>query len=241
MGDALANDGDQGPMTSRNAAFTLIELLVVIAIIALLMAILVPVLHKAREQGKDIICRNNLRQVGIGTNLYAEDWDLKIPRGSAGNIAWYVLFMPFLAQKPIDNDYRTVEIYRCPSYPDREQTVCYIVNGWDFESRTDRTGKEILQPSRLTSCTRRAETLYLVDNENGSWRHIIRSATDQGINRCDVWNPGHLPMSDSEDVTRGRRVARARHKQGCNSLYLDWHVEWMAAEEMTTDMWRFQK
>lgn len=44
--------------------FTLIELLVVIAIIALLMGILVPVLRKVREQGKDVVCRNNMRQAG---------------------------------------------------------------------------------------------------------------------------------------------------------------------------------
>ena len=221
--------------------FTLIELLVVIAIIALLMGILVPILHKAREQGKDVICRNNMRQIGFGANLYAEDWDQYIPRGAAGNVAWYVLFMPYLAQKPVSNDYRTVEIYRCPSYPDKEQTVCYIVNGWDFDDRNDTTGREIRTPTRLTAPNRRAETLYLVDNEDASWRHIIRSATDPGINRCDVWTPGHLPMSDSQDITRGRRVARARHKNGCNVLYLDWHGDWMAAEEMTLDMWRFER
>jgi len=228
-------------MMHRHRGFTLIELLVVIAIISLLMAILVPVLHKAREQGKDIVCRNNLRQIGLGANFYAEDCDLSLPRGAAGNVAWYVLFMPYLAQAPIGNDYRTVEIYRCPSYPDAEQTVCYIVNGWDFESRSDTTGREILKPSRLTQCDRRSETLYLTDNEDGPWRYIVRTATDPGINRCDIWHRGHLPTSDSQDVTRGRRVARARHKTGANCLYLDWHVEWMDAEKMTADMWRFER
>ncbi len=80
-----------------------------------------------------------------------------------------------------------------------------------------------------------------MDNENGPWRAIIRSANDDGIYRCDVWNPGHLPISDSQDVTYGRRVARARHKDGCNALYLDWHVEWLAAKDMTADMWRFKR
>jgi prepilin-type N-terminal cleavage/methylation domain-containing protein/prepilin-type processing-associated H-X9-DG protein len=230
-----------GIMVHRNQAFTLIELLVVIAIIALLMGILIPVLHKAREQGKDVICRSNLRQIGIATNLYAEDWDQLVPRGSAGQRAWYMLFMSYLAQKPIDNDYRTVEIYRCPSYPDKDQTVCFVVNGWDFKNRNDWTGTEILTPTRLTKCTRRTETLYLVDNENGPWRAIIRKATDPDVYRCDVWNPGHLPTSDSQDVSNGRRIARARHKDGCNGLYLDWHVEWLAAEDITADLYRFQK
>lgn len=81
----------------------------------------------------------------------------------------------------------------------------------------------------------------LVDNEDGPWRHIVRSADDPGIYRCDVWTPGHLPDSDRQDVTRGRCVARQRHKNGCNGLFLDWHVAWMADDEITADMWRFEE
>jgi prepilin-type N-terminal cleavage/methylation domain-containing protein/prepilin-type processing-associated H-X9-DG protein len=225
------------------SGFTLIELLVVISIIAILMAILMPALRKARQQGKDVICRSNLRQVGLAANLYAEEWDQYIPRGASGGTekAWYQLFMPFLAQKPIGNDYRTVKIYRCPTYPDKRQTVCFVVNGWDFDSNTDMVGHAILDSTRLTTCTRRAYTIYLTDNEDGHWRPIITSANDDGIDRCDVWDPGHLPTSNSQDTYRGRRVARSRHKNGCNCLFLDWHVEWMSARDITIDMWRFQK
>lgn len=53
--------------------FTLIELLVVIAIISLLMAILLPVLGKVRDQGRTIACRSNLKQYGIGLRLYLDD------------------------------------------------------------------------------------------------------------------------------------------------------------------------
>ena len=53
--------------------FTLIELLVVIAIIAILAAILLPVLTRAQEQGERRYCANNLRQVGMGTIVYAGD------------------------------------------------------------------------------------------------------------------------------------------------------------------------
>lgn len=53
--------------------FTLIELLVVIAIIALLMAILVPSLSKAREQAKITVVNAELRQIGIGLDMYFED------------------------------------------------------------------------------------------------------------------------------------------------------------------------
>ena len=227
----------------KDKAFTLIELLVVIAIIALLMGILIPVLHKAKEQGKDVICRSNLRQIGLGADMYAEDNDLHIPRGASGGTgrAWYQIFMPFLAQTPRDNDYRSVEIYRCPSYPDKQQTVCFVVNGWSFRDRHDMAGRETVTATKLTTCTGRTNTIYLADNENGQWRHIIRTANDPGTDRCDVWNPGHLPSSNSEDVLLGRRVARARHKNGSNCLFLDWHVDWLTAEDVTVEMWRFEK
>jgi len=230
----------------NRSGFTLIELLVVIAIMALLMGILMPVLQTARSQAKDVMCRSNLKQVGLAGHMYAQDWDLRLPRGTSGDAtrAWYNVFMPYLAQKPIDNDYRTVKIYHCPSYPEKEQTVCYVVNGWGFKDKRDRTGHEFMGYSPVTDCRRPAETLYLVDNEDALWRPIIRSTTDDGVDRLDVFHPDHMPQSESQDAVLGRRVARARHKskKGCNTLWLDWHVDYMNAEEdMTIEMWRWKK
>ncbi|MHC4496729.1 MAG: hypothetical protein ACYSYM_13000, partial [Planctomycetota bacterium] len=71
---------------------------------------------------------------------------------------------------------------------------------------------------------------------DGPWRHIIRKEGDPGDTRCDIWSPNHLYPSEGD-----RRVAQARHRDGCNVLYLDWHVGWVAAEDMTVDMWRFEK
>jgi len=64
---------------AKRQAFTLIELLVVIAIIAILAAILFPVFAQAREQARKIVGISNLKELGLGTMMYTQDYDEKWP------------------------------------------------------------------------------------------------------------------------------------------------------------------
>lgn len=66
-------------MRENREGFTLIELLVVIAIIAVLMGILMPVLGRAREAAKRVVCSNQIKQVGTAIMAYASDHETRMP------------------------------------------------------------------------------------------------------------------------------------------------------------------
>lgn len=224
-------------MNKVKQGFTLIELLVVIAVIAVLISIILPALKKTKDHARMIVCRSNIQQIGIGAHLYAESNDDFIPRGGAFG-TWFKCFLPYLGQETNEGDYRNVKIYRCPGFPDRRQTVCFVVSSWTFDSSSDMTGHEVTQPTKLDTFKSRVSKVYLADNEEGPWRPVIEEEGDPDILRLDVWNPGHLPDSANEDKTLGRRVARRRHRQGANYLFLDWHAEYVATEDMNINYWR---
>src|SRR6476619_1127390 len=100
-------------MRQPRAAFTLIELLVVIAIIAILAAILFPVFAMAREKARMSACLSNMRQIGTGMMMYAQDYDETLPHirfsCKVGHCyIWKNALRPYL---------KSLEILACPSNP----------------------------------------------------------------------------------------------------------------------------
>jgi len=208
----------------RNNGFTLIELLVVISVIAVLMAILMPALSRAREQGKATYCLSNLRQVGIAMQLYAQDNNYKVPR--YGSI-WPFHYMSYVeagkGAKP--EDFTQVKAYQCPSYPNRRQKICYVVNALKLGTTNvdgEQTGKAY---SSLDEFTRKAQTIYLADYEYDILETNVKMVTTK---EELLANRNYLDMHKRDTLASGpdnmRRMARERHKPlGVNCVYVDGH------------------
>jgi prepilin-type processing-associated H-X9-DG protein len=142
------------------------------------------------------------------------------------------------------DQYGRVKVYTCPSYPDKRQLLCYVVNAWEFSSPRDMVGREIIGLEKLSRIQQPSDTIYLADNENGSWRPVFTERSIIGSdNLNDVWSPSHLPYRNATNapLSGERRVAAKRHGFGSNLLFFDGHAGWKNARRITVDDWREQK
>jgi prepilin-type N-terminal cleavage/methylation domain-containing protein len=231
--------------TSRCSGFTLIELLVVIAIIAILAAMLLPALSRAKEKGKATSCVNSLRQMAIAQQLYMADNDSRFTftfqvRGdNAFRKAWFNFLHPYQ---------QTTNLVLCPSrtkkfrellalYPSDKgdkfisnYAMNFALGGCDWPNVWDA---KVWTPRRDSSVRNPSATVMITDSGT---RPVNSKDPDKALTDLSPEKPGawivHDPQKD--DPCSGCVTSpgdpnwggpHARHNKRSEIAFADTHIE----------------
>jgi len=198
---------------NKKNGFTLIELLVVVAIIAILAAMLLPALSQARERARAAVCMGNLRQIGLGLILYADDNDGFLPSigwrpasSYPGLGYWFMRANNYMGTNintsmTVNVNNKRNAVWKCPNnrqYAWAEGMMCY---GFNYNLAIG-----IYRSARMNQIKRQSGVIMVTETGWGSWSYL-----SDGI---------------SSSINKGYQKVYPWHNGGPNILFCDGHVEW---------------
>lgn len=226
-----SHTGSSGPR--RSTAFTLIELLVVISIIALLISILLPVLSNARTVAKSMVCRSNMRQIGLAVSVYAHEAKERVPDSVSYppdlGISDHAVFTDERALPGALREYMQMAVYSPAANPRTDTAFMCPLNptyanwgiSYNYSAKYARVGDPnitIVGPlgKRISQAVSGSETMILADRAgpHGSTSPFDGSPPPNEMRIHALFLDGHV---------QGWRTARPN---GTLPFYADCDDEW---------------
>jgi prepilin-type processing-associated H-X9-DG protein/prepilin-type N-terminal cleavage/methylation domain-containing protein len=228
-------------MKRAYSAFTLIELLIVIAIIAILAAILFPVFGRARESARKSSCLSNMKQIGVATMMYTQDYDETMQRG---HFTWHIPIRSYLKNEqllicPSSNHLKPEpRTYTNPAEADADYeqvTGTFLTNAKPAADGTRpiriygnyARNNEVFQISpryqKIAGWFNPAQEILYAEVRDGVEDRNLNGTPDD-----DDYDDDNAPYLEEGGTTWNAMFSALsrRHSEGSNVAYADGHVKW---------------